>query len=135
MSGINYLAAVVAALAALLASMLWYILFAKQRRESSRQETTSSPDDMRRPRPGKMLIELVRNLVLALVLAYLVLNLSITNLSGALFFGMVAWVGFPLILLTGSALWENVPWKLAAIHAGDWLVKLLLMTAILGAWR
>ncbi len=115
--------------------MLWYILFAKQRRESSRQETTSSPDDMRRPRPGKMLIELVRNLVLALVLAYLVLNLSITNLSGALFFGMVAWVGFPLILLTGSVLWENVPWKVAAIHAGDWLVKLLLMTAILGAWR
>jgi hypothetical protein len=24
---------------------------------------------------------------------------------------------------------------LAAIHAGDWLVKLLLMTVILGVWR
>ncbi len=135
MSGIDYLAAVVAALAALLASMLWYILFAKQRRELSRKETTSSPDDMRRPRPGKILIEVVRNLVLALVSAYLILHLSITNLSGAVFFGMVAWIGFPLILLTGSILWKDVPWKLAAIHAGDWVVKLSLMTGILGAWR
>ncbi len=134
MTGINYLAVVVAALAALLASMLWYILFAKQRRELSRQEL-SSPDDMRRPRPGKMLIEVLRNLVLAVVLAYLILHLGITNLAGAVLFGLVAWIGFPLILLTGSALWENVPWKLAAIHAGDWLVKLVLMTAILGAWR
>jgi len=24
---------------------------------------------------------------------------------------------------------------LAAIHAGDWLVKILLMTVILGVWR
>jgi hypothetical protein len=27
---------------------------------------------------------------------------------------------------------EDVPWKLAAIHARDWLVKTLLMTVILG---
>ncbi len=134
MTGINYLAVVVAALAALLASMLWYILFAKQRRELSRQEL-SSPDDMRRPRPVKMLIEVLRNLILALVLGYFILHLGITNLAGAVLFGLVAWIGFPLMLLTGSALWENVPWKLAAIHAGDWLVKLVLMTAILGAWR
>jgi hypothetical protein len=28
-----------------------------------------------------------------------------------------------------------MPWKLYAIHAGDGLVKILLMAAILGAWR
>lgn len=31
--------------------------------------------------------------------------------------------------------WDNVSWKLAAIHAGDWLVKLPLMAVILGVWR
>jgi len=45
------------------------------------------------------------------------------------------WVGFPVILLSGSMLWENVPAKLAAIHAGDCLLKLILVGAILAAWH
>jgi len=39
------------------------------------------------------------------------------------------------VILAGSAMWENVPWRLAAIHSGDWLVKLLLLAVILGVWR
>ena len=35
----------------------------------------------------------------------------------------------------GRVVWDNVPWKLAAIHAGDWLVKLPLMAVILAVWR
>jgi hypothetical protein len=35
----------------------------------------------------------------------------------------------------GSMLWENVPLKMAAIHAGDWLVKLVLIAVIVGVWR
>jgi hypothetical protein len=34
-----------------------------------------------------------------------------------------------------SVVHENVPLMLAAIHAGDWLVKLLLMAVIIGVWR
>ena len=30
---------------------------------------------------------------------------------------------------------ERAPWKLAAIHAGDWLVKLLVVTVIVSVWR
>jgi hypothetical protein len=30
---------------------------------------------------------------------------------------------------------ENTPWKLAAIHAGDWLVKLLVVAVIVSVWR
>jgi hypothetical protein len=39
------------------------------------------------------------------------------------------------VLLTGSVIHENVPWKLAAIHAGDWLVKLVVVTVIVSLWR
>jgi hypothetical protein len=39
------------------------------------------------------------------------------------------------VRLTGSIMWEDVPWTLATIHAGDWLVKMVLITAILGAWH
>jgi hypothetical protein len=35
----------------------------------------------------------------------------------------------------GSILWEKVPFKMAAIHAGDWLVKLVLLAVIVGVWR
>jgi len=34
-----------------------------------------------------------------------------------------------------STAWEDVQWKLAPIHAGDWLVKILLMTVILSVWH
>ena len=39
------------------------------------------------------------------------------------------------MILLGSVVHENVPLMLAAIHAGDWLATLLLMTVILGAWH
>jgi len=45
---------------------------------------------------------------------------------------VVAWVGFPVIVLSGSVLHERVPWRLAAIHAGDWLMKLIAITLIVG---
>jgi hypothetical protein len=32
-------------------------------------------------------------------------------------------------------IWEAVPMRIAAAHAGDWLLKLLLVAAIVGAWR
>ena len=49
--------------------------------------------------------------------------------------GLLAWVGFPLVILTGSVLHERYPWPLAAIHLGDWLLKLLLVAAVVSAWR
>jgi hypothetical protein len=39
------------------------------------------------------------------------------------------------MLLTGSVIHENVPWQLAIIHAGDWLLKLLIIGVVVGAWR
>jgi hypothetical protein len=62
-------------------------------------------------------------------------RLHFISTGSALSLALLLWVGFPLILLTGSVLWENVPAKLAALHAGDWLLKLILMSAILGAWH
>jgi hypothetical protein len=30
---------------------------------------------------------------------------------------------------------EGTPWRLAAIHGGDWLAKLLVVAAIVSVWR
>lgn len=125
------MAVVVAILAAFAMSTAGYIMFATQRRQLSRAAVA----DMKRPPPVKMVGELIRSFLLACVIAYLIKHIGVASLLGAARLGLVLWIGFPFVLLTGSIMWEDVPWKLATIHAGDWLVKLLLMTVILGVWR
>jgi len=83
---------------------------------------------------GKLVIELVRCLVLAYIIAHFVALLGVTSWLGAVHFGVLLWIAFPVVLLTGSILWENIPVKVAAIHAGDWLVKLLVIPIILSVW-
>jgi len=36
---------------------------------------------------------------------------------------------------TSSIIWEKAPWNMAATHAGDWVMKLTLIAAIVGVWR
>jgi hypothetical protein len=69
------------------------------------------------------------------VLGRFVVLLEVVEWRGALNLGVWLWIGFPVLLLSGSVMWQNVPWMLAAIHAGDWLVKILLIAVILGVWR
>jgi hypothetical protein len=35
----------------------------------------------------------------------------------------------------GAVIWENVPLKQVGIHAGDWLVELLVISVIVAVWR
>jgi len=131
MPGINLAAIGVAAVAAFIVSTIWYMEFERQRRELSGVAAA----DMKRPPPLKMLGELIRSILLAYVLAYVVIHSGAVGVSGALRIGLVLWVGFPLVLLTGSIMWEGVPWKLAAIHAGDWLAKILVLILNVDLWR
>ncbi len=78
-------------------------------------------------------MELARSLVVAAVLAGLAVGVA--GWAGAVELGLALWIGFPVVLLIGSVIHENVPWKLAAIHAGDWLAKLVVIAVIVGVWR
>ena len=134
MLGINYLAIVVTSVAAIATSSVWYIVFGKARIELLGKEPGASVDTTK-PQPARMAVEIVRTLVVTCVLAHFVVLLGITGWISAVKLGLWLWIGFPFMILVGSVLWDKVPWKLAAIHAGDWLVKLLVMAIILGAWR
>ena len=134
MPGINYLAVVVAAVAAFVVSTVWYIVFGKEMMKLQGVKPDAMAD-MEKPQPWKILVEIVRSLVVAYVLARFVVLLGVVEWMGAVQLGVWAWIGFPITLLVGSVIWENTPWKLAAIHAGDWLVKILFIVAILGVWR
>ena len=129
---INYLAVVVAAVAAFVASTVWYIVFGK---ELAKVSAAFAEALVQKPQPWKMLVVLGVSLVLALVLAYLVARLGINTWTGAVQLGVLLWIGLSAMQWTSSIVWEKVPLKMAAIHAGDWLVKLLVITVILGVWR
>jgi Protein of unknown function (DUF1761) len=125
---VNTLAVVAAAVAAFVAGALYYTVFSKQLSQLSTSEVSRSP-------VSTMLVELARSLVLAAVVAGLSARLGIVSWRGAVLFALVVWIGFPVMLLAGSVFHENVPWRLAALHAGDWLVKLLVIAVIVGVWH
>jgi hypothetical protein len=131
MPGINVLAVIVAALAAFVASAVWYIVFGKELAKVS----AAFAKGLQQWQPWKMLVVITQSLVLALVLAFFLGLVGKIDWLGALGVGVLLWIGLAAMQWVGSILWENVPLKMAAIHAGDWLVKLVLITVIVGVWR
>ncbi len=85
--------------------------------------------------PWKPLVELLRSLILASVVAGLAVRGQIDELGGGLVLGLVLWLGFPLTLWMGALIWERTPLRLAVLHGGDWLVKLLVAGVILSVWQ
>ena len=133
---VNYLAVLVSAVAVFVLGWLWYspLLFFKPWMRLRGMDPVAAMSGAKMP-AGKLGIEFARCFVLAYVIARFVALLGVGSGIGAIHFGLATWIGFPVIVLTGSVLWENVPWKVAAIHAGDWLVKMLVIPLIVSAWR
>ena len=116
----NYLAIVVA-------GAVWYTVFGNAMMELSEAADTGAS-------VWTMLFVIAQSLVVAFMVAYFVGTLGVADWRGAVGVGALLWI-CPFMILLGSVVHENVPLMLAAIHAGDWLVKLLLIAVIVGVWR
>lgn len=136
---VNYLAIILGTGLSVLFSSLYYILLNKQvteiRAAAAKAVKSKKVDVRTTTTPNKIIIELTRTFILGLVIAYACSLLDITALNQAALLAFWLWVGFPVVLLVGTVIHENFPPRLAAIHAGDWLVKLLIFTIILSLWR
>jgi hypothetical protein len=80
--------------------------------------------------PWKLAVEVLRCLIVAAVVAGLASQAEIDEWSGGLLLGLALWVGFPFVLWVGAVVHENTPGRLALVHGGDWLLKLLLVGVI-----
>lgn len=130
MLDVNYLAILAATIAVFVVSSVYYVMLSGQLAGLSPVYADATP-----PRPWELALELVRSLVVASVVAGLVAVLDLRDVPGAALLALVLWIGFPVVLLGGAVLHENVPWRLATIHAGDWLLKLLAIGVIVSVWR
>ena len=128
---LNVAAVVVAGIAVFVFAAGYYVALAQPRRRLS----SAAAAQTRRPPPWLMGLELVKGIVLAAVVAGLVSIGGITGVASALVLAIVLWIAFPVVLLVGSVTQENVPLKLGAIHAGDWLAKLVIISVIVTVWR
>lgn len=127
----NYLAVLAATAAAFVFSGLWYAVFGKLRMEllGNDEKATAS---LGKVSTVQKLFEVLRSFVVVLIVAHLLAVAGAGTLISALQLGI--WLAsFPVMILTGATLWDKVPWKLTAIHGGDWLLKILLVSVILGA--
>lgn len=126
----NYLAITVAAVAAFVASGAWYAAFGGLLARLSDAYANAGPSAA-----ATVPVELVRSFVVATVLAAVSAGIGVESWADAVLLALVVWAGFPLMILSGSVFHEKVPWRLAAVHAGDWLVKLAVIALIVGLWR
>ena len=118
---------VLAVVAAFVISSVWYVVFSGMlaRLSPAYAKGTRTP-------PWVPVAEILRSLVLAVVVALGADRLGLDGAGPLVLAAVVAWAGFPVVLLAGSVVHEKVPWRLAAIHAGDWLLKLIAVTLIVG---
>jgi Protein of unknown function (DUF1761) len=127
---VNLLAVLAATAAAFVLSSTYYTAFAAELAQVSGASATAG-----QPPPWKLAVELLRSFTLSAVVAGLAAQGEIDEWSGGLLLGLSLWIGFPLVLWTGALIWENTPWKLAALHGGDWLAKLLVVALIVSVWQ
>jgi hypothetical protein len=129
---INYVAVGVAALAAFVGSTVWYMVFGKELAKVSKAFAELQAE---KPHPEKLLVVFAGSLVLSFVVAYVIGLKGDVDWMGAVGIGFLLWLGLSAVQWVSSITWEKVPLKMAAIHAGDWLMKLVVISAIVGAWR
>jgi hypothetical protein len=133
MHGTTLPAVIVTTIAAFLFSSVWYVVFGKARLKLLGNDENATAD-MRKVPASQKLFELFRSFVVVLVVAHLLAATGASGWLDAVRLGV--WLGvFPVMILVGASLWDKRPWKLSAIHGGDWLLKILIVAALLGAWR
>ena len=130
MGAIHYPAVAVAAVAAFVFSAVYYGALAATAAQYSAAWAEQSGAPI-----VTVAFELGKGVVLAVVVAGIVRGLGIDTLVGALALAILLWVAFPVLLLAGSVIHENVAWQLAAIHACDWLAKLAIVAVVVSIWR
>jgi hypothetical protein len=128
-SRINPAAVVVAGVAAFAFSLVWYspLLFGSVWTETQGTEATAMA-------PWKFFVAPLRELFTAWFLAWLIGRLGIANWRSAAGLGVLLWAAFYVVQLAGAVIFDGMSPALGAVHAGDWLGKMLIMAMVVNAW-
>ena len=121
----------VAALSVFVLSSVYYMALTPV---EARALGPAAPDRGGRPAGMKVVLELARSVLLGAVIAGVARSADLHGVGSTVLLGLALWLGFPFVLLTGSMMWEKVPGVTAMLHAGDWLLKLVVISVVVGLW-
>jgi len=126
---INYWAVIITGLTAFILSVLWYspALFGDIWEQYRHKPNPEIP-------AWTMVFAPLRELIVAVVLANLIVKLNLTDWKNTTRFILLLWLAFHAVGMAGAILWDNMQWQLGAVHAGDWLMKMLYMGIVLTKW-
>ena len=126
---INYCAVITTGLIAFALSLIWYspMLFGEIWMKY-RTGAASTPN-------WTMLFAPLRELLASYMLAVLIKELKLADWRIAAKFIFLLWAAFHAVGMAGAVIWDNMPWQLGLVHAGDWLMKMIFMAITLSLWQ
>lgn len=130
MPDVDILAVLAATIVAFALSSTYYVVLGDRLARVSEAAAAAE-----QPPLWQIAAEVLRTVTIVAVVAGLASQTDTDEWTGGLVLGLALWLGFPLMLWAGAMLHERTPWQLAAIHAGDWLIKLLAVTVIVSIWQ
>jgi hypothetical protein len=133
MGSINVWALLVSGVAGAFVTTVWYFALRGVHAQLQPEDSGQIVDYRTAPVAAKV-IDFLRGFVVAGVLAYLVNTTGVSTWGGSIRLAIILWIGFPVVLLIAPVIWGGQSWKLAVLHSGDWLLKLMVMTVIIGVW-
>jgi uncharacterized membrane protein len=134
--GINYLAVLVAAVAAWVLGMVWYMALSKQWLAAlGKTEADMRGPDGKPKSYAPLVIVFVAELIMAWMLAGLLGHLGAVTVKNGAISGAFCWFGFVLTTIATNYAFHGRKIMLTVIDAGYWLAVLVLMGAIIGAFK
>ena len=132
---INYLAVFAAIVSNMVIGSLWYspLILGKQWMKAMGKTS----DEMKKQggMAKAMLLMLLSAAIMAYVLAHIVSFAGARDWMAGAQGGFWVWLGFVATTTAGASIFEKRSWNLFLISGAYYLVALLVMGAILGAWR
>ena len=82
-----------------------------------------------------MIASFIGDLILSFMLAHFIIWSGAATFAWGALIGFLVWIGFFAAPNLPQGIYEGRPFKLFAINSGYWLVGLLIVGGLLGAWR
>ena len=140
----NYLAVLVCGIVAMGLGWLWYgPLFGKQwmaimgwtpEKMAAMQSDPKMKATMMRSYGLMFVGALVMAWVLSRATVFTGSYMQLSGVAAGLHAGFLSWLGFVAPATLGGVLWEQKPWKWWMLLNGYYVVALVVMGVILGAW-
>lgn len=130
-SGLNWLAVIVATAVGFIIGGIWYgPLFG-----DAWMSAIGKTADQIQPSPAPFVISFFTALITAIVLAMLINALDISTLGGGVVIGLLVGVGFIATAMASDAAFGDTGLKLWLIQSGYRVLYSVVMGAILAVWR